>query len=249
MENKEIEEGREQPVNSESPIEVLISEQREPAPEQEEITQDEPLIDKDTVDSDLPVEETAHEEEMPELAQEELIPSADFKERLAAIEEALKQSNQLFDNKLLYDKAKEEMITKLHKELQVYKDDFHKKLVKPIIMDMIVFADSMKALASRYEEIPEAEMMPEKYQKLRAEFLKVGEHINDLIYNYGVEPFYCEAGSDFDSKIQQSKKTSLVESEEDNKKIIASLNPGYCWDDQILRKEYVHVGLKEAGNN
>lgn len=217
---------------------------------------------EETMETELQIEETANieaptkeyasaNEEVKEehLEVDSELSSAGIIERLTAIEETLKQGNQLFENKLLYDVTKEEMVAKLHKELQTYKDDLHKKIVKPIIMDMIVFADSMRALISRYEEEPEFEMTQEKYKKLRNEFLKIGEHIDDLIYNYGVEPFTSEAGSDFDSKIQQSKKISPVESDEDNKKVIASLYSGYCWDDQLLRKEYVHIGLKEGRNN
>jgi len=166
-------------------------------------------------------------------------------ERLVAVEEELKRSNQLFENKFLYDTAKEEVITKLHKELQGYKDDLFKKMLKPLIMDMIGFADNMRGLVSHYEESPEADVIQERYQKLRNEFLKIGNHIEDVIYNYGVEPFSSKQGDEFNPKTQQARKNTVSENQDEHKKIISSLSPGYLWDEQLLRRESVHVSICE----
>lgn len=157
--------------------------------------------------------------------------------------------NKKFDNKIAVDTHKNQLFDKMYKELQSLKDDPYKKTLKPIFMDLILFADNMKSLVSRYEEVPEPEAILEKYQKLRKEFSKIGSHIEDLLYNHGIGTFAANTGDEFDPKTQQSKKTSPVENDADNKKIIESLLPGYYWDEQLLRKESVHVGLKENTNN
>ncbi|MDR0332376.1 MAG: nucleotide exchange factor GrpE [Dysgonamonadaceae bacterium] len=154
-----------------------------------------------------------------------------------------------FDDKIAADTHKNQLFDKMYKELQSLKDDPYKKTLKPIFMDLIVFADSMKSLVSRYEETPEPEVILEKYQKLRKEFNKIGSHIEDLLYNYSIEPFSANEGDEFDPKTQQAKKTTAVENDADSKKIIGSLLPGYYWDEQLLRKESVHIGLKENNNN
>jgi molecular chaperone GrpE (heat shock protein) len=183
----------------------------------------------------------------PEIVSEQPIEGngKDITERLAAIEEALKHSNRLFESKLLYDAAKEDVITRLHKELQSYKDDQYKKILKPIIMEMIVFADSMRILVSKYEETPDEALLFEQYQKLRKEFLKIGDHIDDLIYNYGIESFVSKAGEEFNPRTQQAKKTTVTEIADEHKKIISSLSPGYTWDEQMLRRESVHINTFE----
>jgi len=107
--------------------------------------------------------ETIEQEENRELSINE--DDASVLERLAAIEDELKRGNQLFESKLLNDAAKDEIIARLHKELQGYKDDMLRKILKPVFMDIIMLADNMKSLVSRYEETPETDAVLEKYQK------------------------------------------------------------------------------------
>lgn len=174
-----------------------------------------------------------------------------IQERLIAIEEELRRSNELLHTRFLYDAAKEEMITRLHKELQEYKDDLYKKILKPVIMDLIVFADNMRSLAARYEETPDPGVIQERYRKLRSEFLKIGSHIEDLVYNYGVEPFSARPGETFNPKTQQARKNTITADPQEHKKILSSLSPGYTWDEQLLRRESVLVSVceKQIENN
>jgi molecular chaperone GrpE len=189
----------------------------------------------------------------PELETEPSGDKKDIIERLAEIKDELKRNNDLFESKLLYDAAKEDVITRLHKELQAYKDDMLKKILKPVFMDMILFSDSMRTLGSNYEETPDESEILGKYQKLRKEFLKIGSHIDDVIYNYGVEPYSAKPGEDFNPKTQQVKRDVETASEDEHKKIISSLLPGYTWDEQLLRKEgvsvFVHRENKQKNNS
>lgn len=214
--------------------------------EQKKDTQEVLQTNEESADSDSPTEETVskHEDVILESAQTETDTYAGIIERLTAIEEEIKHSNQLIESKFLRDVSKDEEIIWLHEELQKCKDDLFKKILKPIFMDMILFADSMKALVSHYEEVPETELMLERYQKLRKEFLKVGSHIDDLVFNYGIEPFSSKLGDKFDPKIQQANKTTPTENSEEHKKIVTSLASGYTWDNQLLRRESVHVYVK-----
>ncbi len=166
-------------------------------------------------------------------------------ERLAAIEQELCRANRMLERRLEADAVKDDIIARLHKELLEHKDDLHKKIVKPILMDMIVFADSMKALVSRYEEAPPVEELQEMYLKLRREFAKVGGHIDDVLYNYGVEPYASVPGEEFNPRTQQARKNTPADNPENHKKIVASLLTGYTWEGQLLRRESVHVSTCE----
>ena len=233
--NPSLLESNEEAVTPDLPVEKSKSEQ-------------EPLLtNEEDANLDLPIEEVIAEqiEEVEDNLHVDKEICLTVEERLTAIEEELKRSNQLIESKFLYDSTKEEMITRLHKELQAYKDDLFKKILKPIIMDMIAFTDNMNGLISRYEEVPETELLPEKYQKLRNEFLKIGSHIEDVIYNYGVESFSSKQGDEFNSRTQQAKKNTITENPDEHKKIINSLSSGYTWDEQLLRREIVHVSIYE----
>jgi molecular chaperone GrpE len=203
-------------------------------------SKEEIVTEENPVENNEVAENVATEPE-PELLKEEN--DADIVERLASIEEDIKRTNDLFESKLLYDTSKEDVITRLHKELQTYKDDMFKKILKPVFMYMIVFADSMRTLGSNYEETPDETALLERYQKLRKEFLKIETHIDDVIYNYGIESFVSKAGDEFNPRTQQVKRDIDAASEDEHKKIVDSLIPGYTWDEQMLRKEGVSVYL------
>ena len=233
MENQEndpeIPKPDEESVVMNQPVEYVVSEQQ--------AIQE---IEEGIASSDLAIEENPPDQET-EPVQENTDSCESVDQRLTAIEEELKRNNQLFESKCLYDATKEEMITRLHKELNGYKDDMFKKILKPVFMDMIVFADSMKSLVSCYEETPETDLILEKYQKLRKEFIKVESHICDLIYNYGIESFSSQPNDEFNPKTQQVRKDTRTDDSEKHKKIVESLSPGYIWDEQLLRRESVHV--------
>lgn len=167
---------------------------------------------------------------------------------MSSIMEAFMSLNKKFDDKIAIDSHKNLLFDKMYSELQTLKDDPLKKAIKPIFMDLIVFIDFMGNVLSKYEEEPTEENLVATYQKLRGEFAKVGEHIADLLYNHGVEPFSANEGEAFDPKTQQAKKTTTIEGAEDNKSIVKSLSPGYNWDGVLLRKESVHINVNENTN-
>ena len=66
------------------------------------------------------------------------------------LEEIIKLREE-FNEKLKYDKHKEEMIDDLHNQLQQYKDNLVLKSYKPLVLDIISLIDSNnKSLASYY---------------------------------------------------------------------------------------------------
>ena len=216
-----------------NPVVPEISEEAALVPEQEELKQEVNEVEQQT-------------DEVKQQTDEE--PCTMITERLAAVEEELKRCNQLFESKILYDATKEEMINKLHSKLKVYEDDVLRKTLKPIFMDMIIFADNMRSLVSRYEETPEPEVILEKYQKLRKEFLKIGSHIDDFLYNYGIEAYTAKSGDEFNPRTQQAKKSTDSDNPDEHKKIVASMSAGYMWDEQLLRRESVHVSICKTVN-
>ena len=156
---------------------------------------------------------------------------------------------QKFDEKIAVDTYKNQLFDKMYAELQTLKNDPYTKTLKPIFMDIITFIDTMHSVVSKYDETPAEEELLPLYQKLRKEIYKVGGHLEDLLYNYGIEPYSAKAGDEFDPRTQQSKKTTQTDNPEEHKKIVTSLSSGYTWNAQLLRRESVHVSLCESQAN
>ncbi len=193
-----------------------------------------------------PTAEPTQEEEVVEEAEEpvqESEPTVIDAAQVMALFEAL--SNK-FDRKIATDEHKNGLFDKMYAELRDLREDPYRKTMKPIFMDLILFCDSLKRLVSKYDVAPSPEEIEAKYKRLRSEFSKISNHIEDILYNHGVEGFESKMCDDFNPKLQQAKVTTPTENDEENRKVVESLTPGYYWDEQLLRKETVHIKVKET---
>ena len=165
-----------------------------------------------------------------------------------SVSKMFEELNNKFDQKIAVDTYKNQLFDKMYGELNDYKDDLHRKIVKPIFMDIISFADQMERLMSRYKETPDVEELLGQYQKLRKEFGEIRNHINDILYNYDIESFVSEKGDEFNSRIHQSKRNEVTTIKEDHKKIYCSMLAGYTWNDKLLRREAISINICEDTN-
>lgn len=232
-------------------VEVTAPEvEQTPAPSEPvadvEVPQEEVAPQAETqIEAEVEAEVEAEAEATPEAeveAEEPKAPMIDA-EYVATLFEELRVK---YDKKIAVDEHKNMLFDKMYSELKGLRDDPYRKTLKPIFMDLILFSDSMRRLISKYEESPSAEDIEARYKRLRTEFGKITGHIEDLLYNHGVESFEAKAGGDFNPKMQQAKKTTPTDEEQADRKVVESLTPGYYWDDQLLRKETVHITVKET---
>lgn len=235
LENNPIEEIKEQESNNSDTTETLVSEVSSENPELKTAEDENLQTEIDKAISENPEVENLEKNE-------EIVPGCE------TIYQLLKEINEKFDNKIAVDNHKNQLFDKMYGELQSYKDDLYKKMLKPLIMDIIIFGDNMRNLSSRYEEQPEESAILERYQQLRKEFLKIDSHIEDILYNNGIEAFVSKLNEEYNPRTQQAKKTSVTNNPEENKMIINSLAPGYIWDEQLFRREFVHVSVYEENN-
>ncbi len=142
-----------------------------------------------------------------------------------------------FQSKIKYDQHKETIIDNLHRELQAYKDDFKKQMLKPVILDIIQTIDSLNKMVKHYSSQNNSNIDPEK---LLGVLEDVPSDLEDILYRQGVEPYQCE-DDHFHPERQRILKTKVTDSESLDKSIAERARKGYEWEGKILRQEMVEV--------
>jgi molecular chaperone GrpE len=161
--------------------------------------------------------------------------------KLDGLMEQLNNLQAEFQGKLKYDQHKEKIIDNLHTELQEHKNDLIKKLLQPMIMDVIHAIDDFNKLTSHYNQKEPADIDPQKLIKLMA---SIPEDLEHLLYRQGVESF---SGSEpiFNPSRQRAVKTLPTSEPSKDKTIAQSLRNGYEWEGKVLRPEMVEVYVYE----
>ena len=142
-----------------------------------------------------------------------------------------------FQGKLKYDQHKEKIIDNLHRELQDYKNDIHKRLLQPMILDMIHLIDDIRKLSGHYRKKEVSEVGPGRLLK---DLESIPSDLEDILYRQGVEPFIC-SGDIFNPAKQRVMKTIETSDQMEDKLIHERLRPGYEWEEKVIRPEMVVV--------
>ncbi|MDP8228015.1 MAG: nucleotide exchange factor GrpE [Candidatus Electryoneaceae bacterium] len=164
-------------------------------------------------------------------------------ERIAALQDQLSgQMDDLlrqFQSKIKYDAHKEEIINKLHSELQDYKTDLLQKLLRPLIMDIIHLMDDLTKLIDHYRSQDPSQTDPTKFIRLMAE---IPSDLEDILYRQEVESFrHSEKDKSFDPSRQRALKTRKTGDQSLDKTIAQSLRVGFEWMGKVLRPEMVEA--------
>lgn len=163
-------------------------------------------------------------------------------ESLDAQSKILEEINSLkkeFKSKIKYDEQKEKTITKLHDELQIYKRDLYKKLLLPMINDVIQFTNRAE---KDFEFLADANR--EKLFERMYDFL---DDLRDVLYRQGVEAYKLE-GDVFDPKKQKILKTIETNSKELDKKVANHKTYGYEWEGKIIKPEGIDIYVYKEMN-
>ena len=191
-------------------------------------------------DEDDPYGDEGYEDEVPYMTADD----SPLAMRMEELQKQLEGLEREFQSKIKYDAHKNKIIDDLHQELQTYKNDIIRKHLQSFIMDIIQFADNTRKLTRYYHEDEDAQKDPEKLLSILDE---IPSDIEAIIGREGVMPFISENGR-FDPSRQRAMKRTETSDPEKDKHIAESLQPGYEWDDRIIRPEIVSVYVykKEA---
>ncbi len=154
------------------------------------------------------------------------------------IEEILlntREQGEMIENLIKHQiEVKDEMIEKLHKELEYYKQDAAEKFIDQVMKAIIkVRKDMGKLIASEKWNTMTSENLQEEYRY-------IFEDLTDLLEQQNVDAFTTAAGDGFDAslhmaKIEKTKDPSL------NKTIKESISEGYKKGEKVLLPERVIV--------
>lgn len=138
---------------------------------------------------------------------------------------------QVLAERLSTDQVREKAFDHLYEELRQYKDDFLFQAEKPLLLDLLLFYDSLNWFQ---EGLVKQEMSPDviadSFQYLIDEFL-------ELLYRRDVIPL--EAAEVFDRKVHKAVKVEEVDDPEMDYKIHQVLKRGFTRSEKLLRPEEV----------
>ena len=167
---------------------------------------------------------------------------SDTTNELAALRQELAEMRSILQERLATDQVKEQAFDSLYAELKQYKDDFVYQSQKGLLLDLLLFYDSMhwfqESLVSQ-EASPE--VIADSFQYLVDEFLEV-------LYRRDVLPM--EQSDTFDRQIHKAVKVEPTDDESRDYAIAQILKRGFTRGERPLRAEEVIIyraRSKDAG--
>ena len=154
----------------------------------------------------------------------------------------LKRLNKQFSSKLKYDEQKDRTIEQLHSELQKYKQDLYKKMLLPMVNDLIHFIEREE------RDINFLAANPPSSEKLLKRFFDLFDDMRDILYNQGIDP-YKEIDDVFNPKRQKILKKIVTGDFKKDKKVANHKTWGYEWEGKIIKAEgvdlYIYKDVEE----
>lgn len=156
------------------------------------------------------------------------------------VSEQLADLRELVAEKLDNDAVREKAFDQLYEELRQYKEDFTYQAEKPLLLDLLLFYDSLNWFG---QSIVKDEMSPDvvadSFQYLIDEFV-------ELLYRRDVTPI--DPSTTFDRTKQKAVKVVDAESEDDHHKVAQVLKRGFLRGDKLLRPEEVVIARWRKGD-
>ena len=146
---------------------------------------------------------------------------------------------QMVQERLSNDKVREKAFDQLYEELRQYKDDFLFQAEKPLLLDLLLFYDSLNWFQ---DSLVKQEMSPDviadSFQYLIDEFIEV-------LYRRDVLPL--EESTQFDRKIHKAVKVTETTDSDADYRIAQVLKRGFVRNDKQLRAEEVVILRYKGG--
>lgn len=139
----------------------------------------------------------------------------------------------MVQERLSNDKVREKAFDQLYEELRQYKEDFLFQAEKPLLLDLLLFYDSMNWFQ---ESLIKQEMSPDviadSFQYLMDEFLEV-------LYRRDVVP--VDEHNRFDATVHRAIKVQETDDESADYKVAQVLKRGFARAKKPLRPEEVVI--------
>lgn len=162
---------------------------------------------------------------------EETIVNDKLTEILLNIQEQRKTMEHLIKSQI---EVKDDLIDRLHKELEYYKQDAAERFVEQVMKSIIKVRKDMSKMMSSNQ------WSTMTVQDLQREYTYIFEDLTDLLEQQNIDSYCTEPGNDFDASIHQPKLEITTDPMLD-KKVKESLGEGYKKKGRVLQPERVIV--------
>lgn len=153
-------------------------------------------------------------------------------EILLNTQEQCQMMDKIIKNQL---QVKDDMIDKLHKELDYYKQDHADRFVDQLMKALIKVRKDMKnQISSNNWEHMSAD-------ELRKEYTYSLEDLTDLLEQQNIDPYESQEGDEFDASRHNVFKIEQTNNQTLDKTIKKSVSEGYIKDDKVLVAERVII--------
>lgn len=154
-------------------------------------------------------------------------------EQLKRLTHEFGEMRQMVADRLSNDKVREKAFDQLYEELRQYKDDFLFQAEKPLLLDLLLFYDSLNWFQeSLIKQDMSPDVLADSFQYLIDEFLEV-------LYRRDVLPL--DESKTFDRKVHKAVKVNDTEDPDADYRIDQVLKRGFQRADKQLRAEEVVI--------
>ena len=149
--------------------------------------------------------------------------------------------SDLFNKKIMHTAHEEQIVDKMHEELQKYKEDMYAQLVRPILLDIIDMRDSIMRMSKVYSEKPEEEqVIPLKT------FSGYSYDVQDILEKNNINIYKSEEGDSFEPIRHRVVKKVNTPVEELHGKIAETMSDGYEYMGKTISPEKIAVYTYES---
>jgi molecular chaperone GrpE (heat shock protein) len=166
----------------------------------------------------------------------------EIQEAVRRLANEMAEFRRVVSDRLAADRAREKAFDALYEELKQYKEDFLFKAERPLLLDLLLFYDSLNWFQ---ESLVKAEMSPDvladSFQYLIDEFLEV-------LYRRDVVP--SQQSDTLDLKVHKVVRVAETDDPAAHQRVAVVLKRGFQRGETLLRPEEVsilrHRGAKDA---
>jgi len=161
--------------------------------------------------------------------------SQTMEDKFSSVESQMNKLMRDFQTKLMIDEQKNQIIDKLHRELQDYKNNENQDRVLPLIRDLLSLIDNVEKQVRFIRE--NGYDNPEKLIEM---IQNTVQDVEDILYRQGIEALSNQSEK-FDSKRHKVIKTIKTTDKDKDKQIAEVFGKAYFWEERQIRPERVAV--------
>lgn len=157
--------------------------------------------------------------------------------QLQALQQAVDELRECFENKLAVDEHKNRLFDEMHRELNQYRNGMTDKILETMALDVIQLTDSVKNYGRVYEQ---KEPNEDNYRRLLRIVRGIGQDLEDILYRQSIES-YKVPGHEVDVRRQKIVQTMATDVAAKNNLVAVRVADGYEMNGKVIRPERIKI--------